>query len=107
MKRTILVTGSTDGIGKQTALELAAQGSNVILHGRDDESCLRTLKEIKGFVTEDASMGDTVTIETVIGRKITGELVERNSSYNHSFGHPPAGFTGIGVTLRRILNDAR
>ena len=73
----------------------------------EDTSKVPLISLIKGFVTEDASMGDTVTIETVIDRKITGELVERNSSYDHSFGHPPAGFTGIGVTLRRIFNDAR
>ena len=30
--KTILVTGSTDGIGKQTAFQLAGLGATVILH---------------------------------------------------------------------------
>jgi retinol dehydrogenase-12 len=33
--RVILVTGSTDGIGKETALSLARAGARVIVHGRN------------------------------------------------------------------------
>ena len=45
MSRTILITGSTDGIGLETAKILAAQGHHVLLHGcnakmlRQDFSC--------------------------------------------------------------------
>jgi NAD(P)-dependent dehydrogenase (short-subunit alcohol dehydrogenase family) len=35
--KTVLVTGSTDGIGLQTALELSQRGGKVILHGRSEE----------------------------------------------------------------------
>ena len=34
MQKTILVTGSTDGIGLETARMLASQGQHVLLHGR-------------------------------------------------------------------------
>ena len=33
--RTILITGSTDGVGRQVALTLAAAGANVLVHGRN------------------------------------------------------------------------
>jgi NAD(P)-dependent dehydrogenase (short-subunit alcohol dehydrogenase family) len=36
-KLTVLVTGSTDGIGKETALQLAQMDAEVILHGRSLE----------------------------------------------------------------------
>ena len=32
---TILVTGSTDGLGREVARELAARGADVLVHGRD------------------------------------------------------------------------
>ena len=45
--KTILITGSTDGIGKQTALELAREGNRVIIHGRDINRCIDTRNHIK------------------------------------------------------------
>jgi NAD(P)-dependent dehydrogenase (short-subunit alcohol dehydrogenase family) len=45
--KLILITGSTDGIGKQTALELARLGHHVIIHGRDPERGRRTVEEIQ------------------------------------------------------------
>lgn len=34
---TILITGSTDGVGRQVALRLGAAGASVLVHGRDAE----------------------------------------------------------------------
>src|SRR5437588_490828 len=33
--KTVLVTGSTDGLGRETARELARRGATVLVHGRD------------------------------------------------------------------------
>jgi NAD(P)-dependent dehydrogenase (short-subunit alcohol dehydrogenase family) len=43
---TILVTGATSGIGRQTASLLARQGARVMLHGRDPERTLAAAREI-------------------------------------------------------------
>ena len=33
--KTVLVTGSTDGVGRYVATKLAAAGARVLIHGRD------------------------------------------------------------------------
>lgn len=46
MNKTVLITGATDGIGKQTANEMANSGYQLILHGRNDDTVKRTVNEI-------------------------------------------------------------
>jgi NAD(P)-dependent dehydrogenase (short-subunit alcohol dehydrogenase family) len=50
--KTILVTGSTDGIGRQTALELLRLGHRVIVHGRSPD---KTTAAAEGLRTESGS----------------------------------------------------
>ncbi|MDU4698021.1 MULTISPECIES: SDR family NAD(P)-dependent oxidoreductase [Paenibacillus] len=45
--KTALVTGSTKGIGRAIAFELAREGANVLVNGRDPEEVERTVKELK------------------------------------------------------------
>lgn len=46
-QQTILLTGATDGLGKQTALALARQGAALLLHGRDPQRLDATRQEIQ------------------------------------------------------------
>lgn len=70
--RTILITGSTDGVGKLTALKLAKQGHQMLLHGRDSEKLADTILAIKdqtgnakisGFVSD---LSDFPSIEKMV-----------------------------------------
>ncbi|MGO4542501.1 SDR family NAD(P)-dependent oxidoreductase [Paenibacillus sp. 2TAB19] len=45
--KTALITGSTKGIGKAIAIELAKEGVNVLINGRNDDEVERTVSEIK------------------------------------------------------------
>ncbi len=45
--QVILVTGATDGLGKQVARDLAVQGATVLLHGRSREKGEAALQEIR------------------------------------------------------------
>ncbi len=35
--KTVLITGSTDGVGRYVAAKLAAAGAKILIHGRDKE----------------------------------------------------------------------
>lgn len=49
MKRTIVITGSTSGIGKETALAFAKLGDNVVVSGRRESEGQAVVDEIKAL----------------------------------------------------------
>jgi len=44
--KTVLITGSTDGVGRYVAAQLAADGARVLIHGRDAERARMLVEEI-------------------------------------------------------------
>ena len=46
--KTALVTGSTSGIGKATAVALTARGAHVLVVGRDEQRAKDVVAEIEG-----------------------------------------------------------
>jgi NAD(P)-dependent dehydrogenase (short-subunit alcohol dehydrogenase family) len=45
--KTVLITGSTDGVGREAARMLGAAGATVIVHGRDRERGAQVLEELR------------------------------------------------------------
>ncbi len=45
--KTVLITGSTDGVGRYVAEKLAAAGANVLIHGRDKERAKSLADDIR------------------------------------------------------------
>jgi NAD(P)-dependent dehydrogenase (short-subunit alcohol dehydrogenase family) len=77
---TILITGATDGIGRQTALDLAATGANLIVHGRSAVKLERLVEElgrVRGhgeIATMRADLGDLDQVHA-----LARELLERHA----------------------------
>jgi 3-oxoacyl-[acyl-carrier protein] reductase len=66
--RWAVVTGSTRGIGKAIARELASAGANVVVHGRDQQAAdevsaeIRQLKRESHVVVTDLAVADGRTV---------------------------------------------
>lgn len=92
--KTALVSGSTQGIGKASALELAKLGANIILLARNQEKLEKTLSEL------DQSQGQQHTYivadfnEPEMVQDQIADLVERGQIVNilvNNTGGPAAG----------------
>lgn len=68
MTKTILITGSTDGIGLETAKLLASQGHQVLLHGRNSDRLKQVSDDLSKLfpdATIESYLADLSDLETV------------------------------------------
>lgn len=59
----------------------------------------------KGYLKEDANIGDEVTVETQCGRLQKGTLIEENPIYELNYGKLIPELLKIGRDLRSLLED--
>lgn len=77
MSKVVFITGSTDGIGKQTAIDLSNAGYKVLIHGRNLKKVRNTVDELKskynskaeGFVADFSSLNEV--------KKLANELLKK------------------------------
>lgn len=102
---TILVTGATDGIGRQTAQQLAATGANLILHGRSAtklEATRAALEPVPGrgeLTTVIADLSDldavrrlAIEVDHMIGERGLDVLLNNAGVYFNERRVGPQGF---------------
>ncbi len=86
---SILITGSTDGIGKETAFKLAYRGEKVIIHGKDEEKCIKVMENIKSksnnsevyYICSDLSEVDNIYL---MSEKILNKFSDLNILINNA-----------------------
>ena len=60
----------------------------------------------KGFLMDkEANIGDTVKVESYIGREVEGKMVEVNPYWEHDYGRAVPELLYIGRQAREILGE--
>ena len=106
-KKTILMTGSTDGIGLQAAKVLAAKGHEVILHGRSAEK-LATIKTAHpelaaapSFIADLSDLKETAQMaEAIIAAHPSLDVLINNAGVFKA----PMAKAPNGMDLRFVVN---
>jgi NAD(P)-dependent dehydrogenase (short-subunit alcohol dehydrogenase family) len=97
----MLVTGATDGIGKQTAFELAQRGVKVIAHARTAERGAATLAELRqrapGLDLETVT-ADLASLDQV--RRMAAEVTARFPKLDALINN-----AGVMTVRRRVSSD--
>lgn len=105
MSKTILITGSTDGIGLETAKLLAAEGHRILLHGRSQEKLDLAAKAVGGKTQcYMADLSDLKNIEAM-----TAEISKNHQHLdvlinNAGVFKAPNAVTKDGLDIRFVVN---
>lgn len=112
-EQTILITGSTDGLGRHLALRLAKSGARVLLHGRDKERAEQVRADILrlGGPEPEVLLADLASLREVDQlaeqvRRRTDRLDVLINNAGVGFGAPgaPRQVSADGFELRFAVN---
>ena len=67
----------------------------------EDTKKVPYILHVSGFLVNDAELGQQDTIQTMIGRQLTGTLIVINPGYNHSFGTTVPELLAIGMEVQK------
>ncbi len=110
MKKTILITGATDGIGLETAKILVSQGHKVLLHGRNPAKLEEVTKElsalpgdgqVESYLADLSRMDDVETLAKAVTEKHAQIDVLIN---NAGILKVAAPLTADGLDVRFVVN---
>jgi len=63
--------------------------------------------KVRGFlINDEAKLNDQVTIETYIGRKLEGELIDISPTYEHNYGEVIEELLPVGRELKKMLEGS-
>lgn len=97
MDKVFLITGATDGLGRQVALDLAAKGAIVLAHGRSAERGHRLLDELKKAGAHEKSQfyeADLASLEAV--RALADQINEDQTTLTCLINNAGAGVGAPG-----------
>ncbi len=108
--QTILITGSTDGIGKLAALKIARQKAHILIHGRSEAKVKRVVNEIReesGNTNVEGLTADFSSLAEV--RRLGEEVVSKYKKLDVLINNAGVGFTDEryskdGYELRFAVN---
>jgi NAD(P)-dependent dehydrogenase (short-subunit alcohol dehydrogenase family) len=78
--RTCLITGATDGIGKEAAIELAKKGCNLILIGRSKEKGEKVVEQIRKVAESHVDI-DYFTADLMLMKEVSRVADEVSRKY--------------------------
>ncbi len=99
--RACLVTGASSGIGRETAVQLCAEGANVVLVGRDEERLAAAAEAATAAGAELGSRAATLRLDVTdpdAGKRMLAAATE-------SFGTLDVLVNNAGVASWRDLDD--